>query len=65
MRKCLVKFVVCGIALFFFAGCLAEGLSIKADKIDTKVGSAEGIGANADKIDTKGGGEAGSLMSPR
>lgn len=53
----MIKHLVCGLALIFLVGCLAEGLSIKADKIDTKVGSAEGLGASADKIDTKDGGE--------
>ncbi len=37
MKKYLM-FVVCGLALMFLAGCLAEGIDIKADKIDTKGG---------------------------
>ncbi|MGR3302371.1 MAG: hypothetical protein ACUZ8I_07680 [Candidatus Scalindua sp.] len=53
MRTSIKLFVLAVVAMFMFAGCLAEGVSFKTDKIDTKVGSAEGIDINADKIDTK------------
>jgi|TARA_Y100000296_G_scaffold714_2_gene712 hypothetical protein len=47
MKKYLM-FVVCGLALMFLAGCLAEGIDIKADKIDTKGGGVSNVTSSTD-----------------
>lgn len=52
MRASIKLSILALVAVFMVTGCVTEGVSIKADKIDTNLGSTEGLDIQVDKVDT-------------